>query len=201
VAPPPGFQPLSDPPADLDRQAVPLAEPAPQGALYRIHRLTDPPLAFGRDARNRFDDPRKEFGVCYFGLSREAAFAETILRRPRVRLISRAFVDERVMSEFLSARDLRLVAIYGAGLARIGATADIASGDHEHARRWSRAIWSHPSHPDGVTYRCRHDDDQFAVALFDRARDALTESVTRPLRQDTSWFGDVLNRYEIGLED
>jgi hypothetical protein len=178
-----------------------LVELPPLAGLFRIHRLPDVPLWFGRQASHRFDDPRREFGVCYFGESREAAFAETMLRRPRVRLISRAFVDERAMSEFPQARILRVVPLHGSGLAHIGITADIASGPHDVARHWSRAVWEHPSHPDGLEFRCRHDDDQFAVALYDRAADALHQPYTRPLRQDTVWWGDILNRYRVGLDE
>jgi hypothetical protein len=195
------FRPLSTPPPDFNSTQLPLVELTPLRSLCRIHRLSDEPLSFGRRVSNRFDDPRQEFGVCYFGQSREAAFAETMLRRPRVRLISRAFVDERAMSEFSQARFLRLVPLHGAGLALVGITADVASGPHERAHLWSRACWDHPSRPDGIEYRCRHDDDQLAVALYDRAANALQPPRTRPLREDTAWFGSVLDRYGVGLDD
>jgi hypothetical protein len=178
-----------------------LVELPPFARLFRIHRLSDAPLWFGRQATNRFDDPRGEFGVCYLAQSREAAFAETLLRQPRVRLISRAFVDERGMSGFAPARLLRVVSLRGSGLALIGITADIASGPHDIARTWSRALWEHPSQPDGIEYRCCHDDDQLAVALFDRAADALHPPQTVPLRADRAWFGSVLSRYGVGLDD
>jgi RES domain len=195
------FQPLSTPPADFGRAALQLVEMSVDGTLFRIHRLRDAPLSFGREARNRFDDPRGSFGVCYFGLTPEAAFAESMLRRPHVRLLSRAFLDERGMSEFSQVRLLRLVLLHGAGLALVGATADIASGPHEVARSWSRACWEHPSQPDGIEYRCRHDDDHLAVALFDRAATALQAPFTRPLRQDSAWFGSILDRYGLGLDE
>jgi hypothetical protein len=196
-----GFQPLSDPPADLHRTELPLVALAPAITLCRIHRLTDMSLSFGRDARNRFDDPDREFGVCYFGLTADAAFAEAMLRRPRVRLISRAFVDERGLSEFSPTRLLRLVRLHGPGLAQIGATADIASGPHDIARTWSRALWGQPSQPDGIEYRCRHDDDQLAVALYDRDTEVVQRVQTRGLRDDPAWFGAVLHRYDVGLDE
>jgi hypothetical protein len=197
----PEFRPLSTPLPDFNSTQLPLVELTLLRSLCRIHRLSDEPLSFGRQASNRFDDPRQEFGVCYFGQSREAAFAETMLRRPWVRLISRAFVDERAMSEFSQARFLRLVPLHGAGLSLVGVTADVASGPPERARLWSRACWDHPVQPDGIEYRCGHDDDQLAVALYDRAADALQAPHTRPLRQDTAWFGSVLNRYAVGLDE
>jgi hypothetical protein len=136
--------------------------------------------AAGEAPRGRFDDPARgdgpvtahggpTFGVCYLGLSAEAAFAESFLRRPGVRLVSRATFDARAVSEVRVLRALRLVAFHGPGLAALGATAAVAHGPHAAARRWARALWAHPDQPDGIAYRCRHDDDDAAVALFDRA--------------------------------
>jgi hypothetical protein len=54
---------------------------------------------------------------------------------------------------------------------------------------------------DGIIYRARHDDDDLAVALFERARDAIAVLDSTPLLDLSlsaelgSWF----DRYEIGL--
>jgi hypothetical protein len=37
----------------------------------------------------------------------------------------------------------------------------------------ARALWEHADRPDGLSYLCRHDNALFALALFDRAADAL----------------------------
>ena len=174
----------------------------------RVHQLDRAPLFFGpgpgRPPAGRFDDPASPdgaYGVCYLGRSREAAFAESFLRRPPVRILSRAFVDRRALTTFALARPLRIVPLAGAALAALGATAAVASGPHGAARRWARALWAHPDAPDGLTWRCRHDDDQWAVALFDRAADALVETERLPMRADRGWFGRTLDRYGVALDD
>ncbi|MDQ6925623.1 MAG: RES family NAD+ phosphorylase [Candidatus Eremiobacteraeota bacterium] len=145
--------------------------------------------------------PEATFGVCYLGWGREAAFAESFLRRPGVQLIPLATFDARALTEIESTRPLRLVAFVGPGLAAVGATAAVSHGPHEVARRWARALWAHPDQPDGLAYRCRHGDDALAVALFDRAADALAIRETSPMRADRVWFGQMLNRYGLVLAD
>lgn len=195
--------PLAEPPPDLASIEIPLVELHTGDVLYRIHRLTNEPLWFGARTQpvNRFDDPQGEYGVCYFGRTRDAAFAETLLRQPPVRVISRAFADTLSFAEFSARRSLRVVQSYDAGLARIGATSAIASGTHGIARRWSRAFWEHPSKPDGIQYRCRHDDGEMAIALYDRSASALSEEQRFGIREDTVWFGSVLERYQLALDD
>jgi hypothetical protein len=194
---------LAEPPADLSRIELPVGELRAGDVLYRVHRLTNDPLWFGPGARpvNRFDDPSGEFGVCYFGRTRDAAFAETLLRQPPVRVISRAFADTLGFEEFTVRRSLHIVQAYDAGLARTGATSAIASGAHGIARRWSRAFWEHLSRPDGIQYRCRHDDGEMAIALYNRAASALHEHQRFGIREDTVWFGSVLERYNLALDD
>ncbi|HEX5832142.1 MAG TPA: RES family NAD+ phosphorylase [Gemmatimonadaceae bacterium] len=140
------------------------------------------------------------FGVCYLGLSREAAFAESFLH-PRIRVISRAAVDARAMTSVATSRPLQLVTLHGPGLAAVGAAAAVTHGPHATARRWARALWRHPARPDGLAYRCRHDDDELAVALFDHAVDALTEVARLGPRADLPWFGRTLDRYRLALEE
>jgi hypothetical protein len=190
--------------------------------LYRIHRRELDPLWFGpapgSPPRNRFDDPgpgagpleapgrdasfaERGYRICYFGRSPEAAFAETFLRRPPVRLVSRAFVDTRGIAAFALSRALRVARLHGPALAVLGATAAVSSGPHDVARAWARALWAHPSAPDGLEYRCHHDDAELAVALYDRAADAVEGIWHGGLRDDRRWFGSVLDRYRLALDD
>jgi hypothetical protein len=179
--------------------------------LWRVHAADLAPLWFGPAAgdppRNRFDDPARgagagdTFGVCYLGLTPEAAFAESFLRRPGVRLLSRATFDARRLAEVEARRALRLVALHGPGLAALGATAGVSHGPHAAARRWARACWAHPAGADGIAYRCRHDDGEHAVALFDRAAGALAVRATRAVRADRGWLGRTLDRYGLALDD
>lgn len=186
--------------------------------LWRVHdprRRDGDPRWFGpapgTPPRSRFDDPRRadahapgepdgSFGTCDVGASREAAFAESFLRRPRGDLIDRATLEGRHLAELITTRPLRLVALLGPGLAAAGATAAVTSGPHTVARRWARALWRHPAAPDGIAYRCRHDDGEVAIALFDRACDAIAVLGSRGLTSDRLWLGTTLDRYLLALD-
>ncbi len=118
-----------------------------------------------------------------------------------MRLLSRAAVDARSLATVAVDQPLRLAALNGPGLAMAGATAAVTHGPHVSSRQWSRAIWAHPDQVDGIAYRCRHDDGEIAIALFDRARAALTIRADGGLRGDRGWFGRTLDRYGIALDD
>ena len=45
--------------------------------LHRVHRTRNAPLFFDATGENRFDDPRREFGVLYASESAACAFIET----------------------------------------------------------------------------------------------------------------------------
>lgn len=98
-------------------------------------------------------------------------------------------------------RDLRLVALHGPGLVRVGGTAAVVSGPYALTRLWSLAIHEHPDAADGIRYRARHDDDSFAVALFDRAADALAAGERKELlaRESLAELAAWLDRYAVGL--
>jgi hypothetical protein len=110
-------------------------------------------------------------------------------------------IDARGITTFVVTRPTRVVELHGSALARLGATAAVASGAYDAARLWSRALWSHPGEPEGLMYRCRHDDGEHAVALFDRARCAIEPVERAALRADRDWFGRLLDRYALALDD
>lgn len=173
-------------------------------ALYRIHDTDLLPLWFGdltMPPRNRFDDPQRQFGVTYLALSREGAFAETFLRRIPARFISRTHADRRSMATVRLSRAMTVCLVQGRGLPRLGATAAISAGDQAAARAWSRAIWEHFPDIDGLQYRTRYDNDEIALAVYDRASDALELTASVGIRTDRDWFAAVLERYGLGLAD
>ncbi|ODS51867.1 MAG: hypothetical protein ABS36_19025 [Acidobacteria bacterium SCN 69-37] len=69
------------------------------------------------------------------------------------------------------------------------------------AQRWSRALWEHPVQADGLYYRLRHDPEQCACALFDRAAHAITAdrqgAVSAPRHRED--LTAALDRYGFGL--
>jgi len=199
----PGPPPL--PPGDLDRRPLPLHVSPAGTELFRIHRAGREALFFGpppgKPARGRWDAPGGEFRVCYLGEASFVAFAVTLLREPGRSLVESIDVADRAIARVRVERDLRLVALHGPGLARLGATAAVCTGPYDVSRRWALALHEHPDRPDGIRYRARHDDDGFAVALFDRARDAVAEVGSRGLMapEGADELARWLDRYGIGL--
>ncbi len=59
------------------------------------------------------------------------------------------------------------------GLVRLGADARLTTGACEVSQSWSHAFWDHPSAPDGLLYRSRHDPSRMSAAIYDRAADAI----------------------------
>jgi hypothetical protein len=154
----------------------------------------------GRQPIHRFDDPEKRFPVCYFGTTLEVCFAETFLRNPPVRILALDDLAGRSIATVEVRRDLRLVPMHGPGLARLGVTAELASGsDYVASQLWSRALWEHGDKPDGILYRPRHDDSALSVAVYDRAKDGLAVVGDRSLAEDAQGLARLLRRYGLGL--
>jgi hypothetical protein len=117
--------------------------------------------------------------------------------------IAQAELGARCLSYMGLPPDLQVVDITGPGLARIGADGRLCSGDrYDLSRRWSRALWDHPSHPDGICYRARHDQEKVSLALFDRVQSHLiTESRQGSLAhpQNTDVLTRILTTYRVSL--
>lgn len=176
---------------------------ATEDVLHRICGERHGALFFGPPAarpESRFDAPAGEYKVCYLGRQREAAFVETLLREPERRLLAWSDIEARLLA-LVEVRDaLRLVEFFGPSLRRLAATAEVASTrDYALSQAWSLSLWSHPGEPDGILYRCRHDDSLFGVALFDRARDKVQLLRTAPLSGEADWLGSLARRYRFGF--
>ena len=141
-----------------------------------------------------------DFGVCYLGTTLEVCFAETFLRDPPVRIVAIRDLAMRSVATVEVERDLQLVALRGSKLARLGVTAEVATGsDYTLSQLWSRALWEHNDAPDGILYRPRHDDSAFCVAIYDRAKDALGVVQEHSLVEDPQTLAKLLRRYALGL--
>ena len=187
------------PPPDFASRDLPL-ETLPAGtAFIRIHRSGLEPLFFGTSGNNRFDDPERAYGVCYLALTLEGAFAETCLRVVGAQFVAGTYLDARSFTTVEAVAPLRLVAVHGPGLARIGATSVVSAGEHSLAQLWSRAIHGHPSSPDGMLYRANHDNSEICTALFDRCADRLELRQTQGFFSDRARLAALLDRYKVGL--
>jgi len=197
-SPRPGVHP--GPPDDLARRDLPLVSVS--GHLFRVHRTHHAPLFFGKTRDNRFDDPRGEYGVLYAGASAACAFIEAFAEPLDIPFVTRAQLDASKLSEIEIVKPLHLVNLAGADLRRVGADARLFAAHHSVAQRWSRALYDHPALPDGVRYPARHDPDELAVALFDRARRSVRAHVAREAlgaRSQRALLAQLLDKYRLGL--
>jgi hypothetical protein len=127
-------------------------------------------------------------------------FAETFLRNPPVRILGLDDLALRSIATIEVDHELRLVALHGPGLSRLGTTTEPANtSDYEISRAWSRAFWEHTDKPDGLAYRSRHDDSALCVALYDRAKHHLGAIGDRVLTADPQLLARLLKRYRLGL--
>jgi hypothetical protein len=170
----------------------------------RIHVRRKSALWFGPASGgppvNRFDDPLGRFRLCYFGTTIDVCFAETFLRNPPVGILALDDLAARAVATVEVRRELRLVPLHGPNLARLGTTAEPASGsDYALSQAWSRALWEHADAPDGIAYRSRHDDSALCVAIYDRAKDRLAIVEDRRLTDDSKVLAKLLRRYDVGL--
>jgi len=158
--------------------------------MTRIHWSETTEPFFGPKPRtpptHRFHDPRGEFRVCFLVESASASFAETFLRNPPVRIVTRVELERRHLTTVRLRYDVRLVQLHSEGLARTGCTADISSSTppYTEPQRLSRELWAHPDRPDGIQYCCRHDNGLLAIALYHRAAGALDVFETEALVAD-----------------
>jgi hypothetical protein len=163
--------PLPSPPASLNDIDLPIL--ATGRTFVRIHRLEHAPGFWGRTGNNRFDAPNGEYGVLYAAETFDGAFIETF-GDIVPKTASLEFLTARGVATVSAHRELRLVDLAGPGLAQLGLDARICAGDHAISQEWSRALWAHPSRPDGIWYAARHDAGQRSVALFDRSAPVIT---------------------------
>jgi hypothetical protein len=198
----PGEHP--EPAADLNSRS-PLTFTIPAGTtLFRFHDGSKGPLFFGRTGRNRFDAPDGSFGVLYAALDEHCAFIETFGQPTGTRLVTRASLEQRVLSQLKVMHPLTLIDLArSGGLARIGADGRLLRGSHSVAQRWSAALRQHPAKPSGQLYPARHDVARFACALFDLPSSTfqITNAGSLAEPQHSVLLGNILDVYDFGYID
>jgi len=169
-----------------------------------VHKIGRKPVFFGTTQRNRFDDPQGIFGVLYVGESELAAFIETFGQETGLRAVSKSLLNDRSMSELVTARPLRIVDLDGKNLARLGADARLFAAEHSVAQAWSTALFAHPDAPDGIRYPARHDNQQYALALYGGGRceklirqKGKSRKLSAP--ENAARLGAWLDHYELGV--
>ncbi len=188
------------PPTHLGTRELPTA--VLTGSFVRMHQCRLDALYFGKNGIYRFDAPHRDYGVLYMADDMAGAFIETFGDvwdvQERYNVVSAARLASRCLSVVTLTRPVSVCDLTGDGLARIGADGRLTAGDRLVAQQWSQAIWSHPAAVDGIRYRVRHDQSEIAVALFDRAADALRVDLKGELANDPA-LPSILARYNVAL--
>jgi RES domain len=189
------------PPADIASR-TPLLVPVPASTdLYRFYSVIHEPIFFDRSDLGRLNAPDGTYGVLYASATARGAFAETFLRTPGFTLLERGQIQRKGCIRFRVRRQLRMVMLYGPGLARIGATAEVTHGGLPYTipQRWSSALHAHPTKLEGIAYRARHDDDELCYAIFDRVGAHLEEVQRETELLNQNWFYELFDVYGVGL--
>lgn len=192
-------EPHPEPPHDLHRRPLPLL--TIRGSWRRIFRLEHTPVYFGWSPDRRFDPPTPAYRVLYVASDAHGAFIETLGHQTGLRLITMSALQSRGVVILRCRTPLRLVDLTGAGLAQLGADERLCAGVYPMAQRWSLALFPHPTKPDGLFYRSRHDPSRSCAAIFHRAARKVTVDHQLALidPQLSSVLADILRTYGFGL--
>ena len=177
------------------------------GILYRAHSTDLGAIFFGPGEGKvpvfRFDAPDASYGVCYLGLTEEAALIEGVIHRsiPR-RTISDRALARRAISAIHVREKIRAVRLYGKYLVGNGADAAVTHGNDYPglSQPWSKAIHDHADQVDGIVYTARHDDSVLALALFERAGHKIEAGAMHVLSGRDLRTLQLLDRFGLGLD-
>jgi RES domain len=155
--------------------------------LMRIFKPRPPKpsgIYYGANGTNRFDCPKKSFGVMYAAFDLATCIAETITREQnRNPLYNRSLavsqageVDVRSVAILQASRPLRLIDATDVGLYNMGAEAgEFNSVDYPNTTQpWALELFNRPESADGILYRSRFLNNRKAVAIFERGGDNVS---------------------------
>lgn len=168
---------------------------------YRLNRVDyNSAIYFDRSGEGRFDGQEQSYGICYLGETIEAAFIECFGRELGIKFLTQEFIKSRNLFIIGSKRQLKLVDLFGSGLAKLGADKRLTGGDYDLSRQWAEAIYQHPERVDGIRYYSRHDDTQLCCGLFDRSTHELqSKNMGNLIESDANRLANILNRYDFGI--
>ena len=196
---PPKPHPL--PPDDFNQLSLPVSIVKTRD-YYRLNSSSfSTAIYFDKSGAGRFDEPQQSYGICYTGETLEAAFIECFGRELGVRFVSQELLRSRNLFLISNNKDLKLVDLFGSGLAKLGADSRLTGGDdYGMSRAWAEAIYHHSEQVDGIRYYSRHDNTQLCCGLFDRSQKILSEvNQGNLLDKHPQRLGKILDRYQFGL--
>lgn len=117
------------------------------------------------------------------GALSETVFHDVPVRGPGRRILRKALVP-MMLSTVMPARNLRLVELHGAGLARLGVTHGelIESSSRQYPRTalWGEALYDHADRFDGLIWRSRQFNDSLALMLWGNRVDRFADLQAHP---------------------
>ena len=178
--------------------------------LFRLTGTRFPdPAFFGRRCVHRFDAPDRSYGVCYLGNTLACCFLEVFPPFPTGALGQRMVALGQLRAYYAARiallRPLRLAHLTGDSLASLGIDLRVTCGDdYDLAGAWSAAIHAHAEGVDGIFYPSRHHEGHYSVALFERARAAVTFARWGELGDKAMpdlWveLNAILDRFQVSL--
>lgn len=188
-----------DPPQDFNQRELSIVEITQP--LYRLHDQKYSALYFSESGNGRFDGADQDYGICYTGLDVYVSFIESFGRTHSKNFVEKSVLQEKFLSEIKPKSPLRIADIRGRALTQIGGDERLSTGDYSTSRIWAKAIFNHPTKPDGILYRSRHDGDRFCCGLFGSAKNNLIEQSLGTLLAlpNIIQLADILAHYNFGL--
>jgi hypothetical protein len=189
------------PPSDLAKRRAEIVILAEGVVVERFFTAACDPIYFDRSRSGRLNSPDGNYGVLYVAEHLRGAFAETFLRIPGRTLLPLDLIRQKARVRLRVTRELKLIKLSGAGLARLGATAEVVHGGlpYDVPQTWSKALRDElPHSPDGIAYNARHDDEAVCYALFEHSSPTV-EELSRDVDIDQDWFWKIAELYDVGL--
>jgi RES domain-containing protein len=180
------------PPADALRRVPPAVRTLRSGTrIARIYTRGGRYPAAWHDFRfdgplsgGRFDPHTQGAvrGVLYGAVMLTTCVAEVF---QHTRVVDR-FADQRCLAAFAIIRSVRLLDLTGAWPTRAGASQALATGPRARAQAWTGAVYDAYPAVEGVWYPSSMHGGHQALALFERAADALPgrPDIDLPLSHD-----------------
>ena len=170
------------------------------------------PLCYGRSSTNRYDDPKRGYGVLYLGRDLATALMESVFHKHKwledmQRLIALKEAQARMVRAVGVTGDLLLVDLTAPGV--MAGYFDLnleqlASRDYTHTQQVSaqvHAMVGDDAQPlfDGLLYPSRNNYPAASIALFDRAGKKVSVVDDIDLVDHVDWPRFVA-AYRIGVE-
>ncbi|MDN5870666.1 MAG: RES family NAD+ phosphorylase [Nitrococcus sp.] len=149
--------------------------------LYRVQAsLYSSPVFFSDSTDNRYNPPEQHTGafkVFYAALEDVGAICERAFPKSALEFVVESQLAALLLWTLRTTRMLQLVDLGGAALHQLRIDGQVNTTPHiPYAQAWSHALHSALPDVDGLLYPVRTLPNVQAIALYDRAIDALHEA-------------------------